>query len=88
MPAAANTYDVVLRPFRELVKLGELATANAADDAGHENAAALRAAAKTLSNEGARALKKLTPMLLTPSPDFGEFLLGLALRHGELPLSI
>lgn len=82
MPAAANTYDIVLRPFRELIKLGELATNAAADDPDHENSGPLQAAAKSIFNEGTRALKKLTPMLLNPSPDFGEFLLGLALRHG------
>jgi hypothetical protein len=79
---AAGTYDVVLRPFRELIKAGELALAHAAEDPNHENAPFLKAAARSLHNEGERALKKITPLLLNPSPDFSEFLLSLALRQG------
>lgn len=79
---AAGTYDVVLRPFRELVKVGEAASTHAAEDPNHENAQFLKAAARSLHNEGERALKKITPLLLNPTPDFSEFLLGLALRQG------
>jgi hypothetical protein len=83
---ATGTYDVLLRPFREVVKLGQLGQARAHLDPEHPNNTALRVAARALANEGERALKKITPLLLHPSPDFGEFLLDLALHQGEFDI--
>lgn len=78
----AATFDVVLRPFRELVKLAETASSCAADEPDHRNSQPLHAAARLLSNEGERALKKIAPLLLNPTPAFREFLHDLTLHQG------
>ncbi|KAH7324390.1 hypothetical protein B0I35DRAFT_449376 [Stachybotrys elegans] len=83
---ATGTYDVLLRPFREVVKYGQLGQARAQVDPDHPNHAPLRAAAKALGNEGERALKKIAPMLLQPTPEFSEFLLDLALHQDDVTL--
>jgi hypothetical protein len=79
---ATGSYDVLLRPFREVAKYGQLGQARAQRDLGHHNHLALRTAAKALSNEGERALKKIAPLLLHPTAEFSDFLLDLALHQG------
>ncbi|KAI9150684.1 Cellobiose dehydrogenase [Paramyrothecium foliicola] len=81
---AAGTYDVLLRPFREVVKFGQLAQSRAQLDPDPRNNNALQLAARALANEGERALKKISPLLLNSTAEFSEFLLDLALHQGAL----
>ena len=59
---AVDIEDLIIAPFREVVKRGNEALANAQADADEDAAPAMEKAAKALVREGDRALKRLQPL--------------------------
>ncbi|KAM0317452.1 hypothetical protein ACHAPQ_011001, partial [Fusarium lateritium] len=79
---ATPSDHVLLRPFCDVVKWAKYALFQDDDDLGRgDKLTSLNQSSQLLLREGERALRRLTPLLTTPSPQLTDFLKDLTLHN-------
>ncbi|CAJ0544051.1 Ff.00g040580.m01.CDS01 [Fusarium sp. VM40] len=82
---ATPSDHVLLRPFYDVVKWAKYALFQDKDDVGHsDKLTSLNQSSQLLLREGERALRRLTPLLATPSRQLTDFLKDLTLHNEDV----
>ncbi|KAM0189090.1 hypothetical protein ACHAPI_010235 [Fusarium lateritium] len=82
---ATPSDHVLLRPFCDVVKWAKYALFQDDDDLGRgDKLTSLNQSSQLLLREGERALRRLTPLLTTPSPQLTDFLKDLTLHNEDV----